>query len=657
MITRTYTLRQVVIFLLFSALLSQAIVSSIGAFYIFSSEQKNLLINQGIGIINNLAHDAEYPLTYSNESDAQDIVDNYLKFINVKHIVFLKNDGEILHQSSDALSNAIKHHVVNDQISKGIELEGDHFNNLNHWVIYSPVIENNEDAVFAGDQSIIGHLYVAIDKSIYNKTLEKIFFNAVISVSLLLVIISGIALRLFNKTTISPIINITNTIRNISENDYRKVEVPTFLYELTEIANAYNQAVVKIEKNSIDLEMQVLKRTEELVYAKEDAENANKSKSVFIGKINHDIKGPLTGIIDAVDLMKDYFINNDNPYINNRLNGLNANAKHLKMLVHDAMDITEIESGKLTFQSVECNLSSIMNDIFLMNKDRCAIRNIDIMITMYNIPKIITTDKEKLYRVLMNLITNSIKFSPDNSTINVRVKMKTLNSDNSGIIKFEVIDEGMGIAEEVVPTIFNAFDRGANDVALKIEGKGLGLSICKEIVTRQGGQIDVVTVYGNGCLFWFVLPITVIDNELVNLSLSSILDKTSEEDFNLSEQSQKPYVLVADDDPNLLTIYKEALNQNFQPILKSNGQDAIDAFNEQDYQLLLLDYDMPFKNGLEVAKSWRETIDPDYQIKVIMISGNDFDMMEELEIKQYVDEIVQKPVTSKQIKSLVEQEL
>ncbi|GAB2609626.1 PAS domain-containing hybrid sensor histidine kinase/response regulator [Belliella aquatica] len=372
---------------------------------------------------------------------------------------------------------------------------------------------------------------------------------------------------------------------------------------------------------------------ETLKNARETAEKANKIKSEFLSMISHELRTPLNAISGSVyTLLQD----EHTPVQASALNTINFAVDNLIIMINDLLDFQKIEAGKLNLEMNPMKLNEViqqvLNGLEFHAKDSQNQLNLH-MEDEVNIR--VLGDKVRLAQVLNNLITNALKFTKKGK-VDVIVKLKP-SASNKAKVYFEVKDTGIGIAKEHQDRIFQDFDQIQHSFSKKYGGTGLGLSITKKLLKRMDSDINVESEVGQGSSFYFEIEFdkleAVIENGIKNPSKPAL-------DF-----SSLKILMAEDNDVNSLVLGKIIKKWGFQHVRVMNGKEAVEAVEEGDYDIVLMDIQMPVMNGFEAT----EKIKSFSSIPVIALTAAaKLEVMENIE-KSGFDGFVAKPIDAAEL--------
>jgi len=320
---------------------------------------------------------------------------------------------------------------------------------------------------------------------------------------------------------------------------------------------------------------------------------ANKSKSRFLSTMSHEIRTPLNAVIALSNIL---LRKDPKPEQIENLETLSFSSKNLLVLINDILDYNKLHVGKLNFEkkdfSLEKVISSIVRSHEILAQERLNTLRIEID---EQVPSYVIGDSARLTQVITNLVNNAIKFTFDGDII-VSVKLESSNSSHSKI-RFSVTDEGIGIKEDKFDLIFERFAQAEDDTTKKYGGTGLGLAICKKIVNLLGGEIDVDSTIGQGTTFSF--DIEYLNSEKKNTPTSS------EANVKIESLAGMRLLVVDDNKINLMVVtqFFEEWGVSYQEAI--SGQEAINYTQNEDFDLVLMDLQMPEMDGYTASKKIR----------------------------------------------------
>ncbi|MBQ9447643.1 MAG: response regulator, partial [Victivallales bacterium] len=383
----------------------------------------------------------------------------------------------------------------------------------------------------------------------------------------------------------------------------------------------------------IILQDKLVQQSQALSDALKAAEQANKAKTAFLSNMSHEIRTPMNAIIGL-----DNIALNDpetTPKIKDYLTKIRGSAHHLLDLINDILDMSRIESGRMTLKNEEFSFSKLIENINTIFSGQCQEKGLDYQCHINgHLDDYYIGDNMKLRQVLINILGNSVKFTPSGGKVDVVVeKIASLNDKST--LRFTIKDTGIGMSKDFLPHIFDAFSQEDGSATNKYGSSGLGLAITKNIVEMMNGNIQVESEKGKGTVF--TVTVTLMDSKMTK-------DKDAEVTINPQEMS----VLIVDDDPVACQHGKLVLEKiGIASEIASSGTEAIEMVKlrharRQPYNLIVVDWKMPEMDGVETARQIRAIVGNESAI-IILTAYRWDDVLEEA-LTAGIDSFIPKPL-------------
>ena len=331
-----------------------------------------------------------------------------------------------------------------------------------------------------------------------------------------------------------------------------------------------------------------------------ELQEASEAKDRFLSTMSHEIRTPLNAVTGLANIL---LMDDHMPEQEENLKALKYSGEHLLGLINDLLDFSKIKSGKLKLVEKEFNLEVLLKNIHSNFAHKADKKELQFEVKWCNkTPFLVIGDGIKLSQVLKNLLSNSFKFTEHGG---IKLTVNNLGVKNNRVdLEFKVIDTGIGIAKEKQETIFESFMQESAETSVKYGGTGLGLAICKRILKLQNSDLEVVSEPGKGSTFSFTLSFK-ISNRLSTYTPDLIQTQPTYKPLHLK-------ILVAEDNKMNVLILKKFLQMwKVDYTLAYNGEEVIEIYNKKDFDLILMDLQMPVMNGYEATKVIRGFSDKD----------------------------------------------
>jgi PAS domain S-box-containing protein len=381
---------------------------------------------------------------------------------------------------------------------------------------------------------------------------------------------------------------------------------------------------------------------QELIEAKEAAEAATRAKSEFLANMSHEIRTPINGIVGMLELLKR---TDPSPRQSEFLRAAATSAESLLRLINDILDFSKIEAGRLTLDLSPFSLRDQMNHLLRPLRLSARRNGLRLICRIDDAaPDLLAGDSGRLGQVLLNLLGNSLKFTHQGEIV-LSVAAESVG-EKEARLRFEVADTGIGIAAEKLETIFESFTQVDTSTTRHYGGTGLGLAISSQLVELMGGSLKVESAPGRGSRFYFTLPFRLHHGAI----------KASRAAASVVGPSRKLRILVVEDNEINRQIVTTLLEERgHSTVVASNGREAVEIAEREEFDLVLMDVQMPVMDGYEATSAIREREKrTGRRMRIIALTAHAMEGDRDLCLEAGMDDYVSKPITAARLLAAVE---
>ena len=408
--------------------------------------------------------------------------------------------------------------------------------------------------------------------------------------------------------------------------------------------NERKQLEFAVNAYSQHLEELVANRTVQLEEAKAIAVAATLAKSAFLANMSHEIRTPLNAITGMVHLVKHAGVS---PEQAERLDKINTASEHLLEIINAVLDLSKIEAGKLVLEELPINVEQLLGSIVVMLQGRAQAKGLDLKSEVLALPQCLLGDPTRLKQALLNYAANAVKFT-ETGSVTLRARLLEEDSD-SALVQFEVVDTGIGIAQEALSKLFAAFEQADNSTTRKYGGTGLGLAITQKLAQLMGGDAGAQSTLGSGSTFWIRIRL----GKISSASALQTIESTEDAELVLKRDFSGRRILLAEDEPINREIAEMMLSELGLIVdFAEDGIAAVDRVRRNTYDLILMDMQMPRMDGLDATREIRK-LSAGASIPILAMTANAFAEDRARCFAAGMNDFITKPVRPKDLFSAI----
>ena len=394
----------------------------------------------------------------------------------------------------------------------------------------------------------------------------------------------------------------------------------------------------------------VMRQAEIMKELKEEAEEANRAKSLFLAKMSHEIRTPINAVLNMNEvILRESREENIKEYAMD----VKSSARTLLGIINDILDLSKIESGNMEIVAVEYEMSSLINDVVNMIYTRAKEKGLDFQVIISpSLPSVLLGDDVRIRQILVNLLTNAVKYT-ETGTVSFVVNGKIVGEEVK--LHFAVRDTGIGIKKEDMPKLYEAFQRIQEVENHYIEGTGLGISITVQLLNMMDSNLQVESIYGKGSTFSFDLVQKIVKEDEIGDFQERIHQLTTAEAHQNLFFAPEAKLLVVDDCDMNRKVFRSLLKETQIQITDvESGAACLEQVKECHYDIIFLDHMMPELDGIETLRQLKTMEENKCKdTPVIMLTANAISGAKELYLKEGFDDFLSKPIVPEKMERMI----
>lgn len=484
-----------------------------------------------------------------------------------------------------------------------------------------------------------------------HKNIQQEFYRAasinLVNAVIVSILLAAITILIFKRQVGNPLNKLAKIAQKIADGELsQRVDVVKHNNEIGLLESSFNKMATQLQETIEGLHQ----NNQDLAITNAKLARATKLKDEFLASMSHELRTPLNAILGLSEALLEEVYGTLTERQSRSLTTINNSGKHLLALINDILDLAKIESGKDKLHLCCVELKYLCNSSLDFVKEQAKKKNLQLEVQIVATEIVcVVLDERKIKQVLINLLTNAVKFTPDGGTI---IFQAWCNLEEEQIV-FQVIDTGIGIKAEDMDKLFASFVQIESSLSRRYEGTGLGLALVKNIVELHGGSISVDSEVDRGSQFTVILPLQQVAEYNTESEAQIVTSLT----VDSAKKSYSRLILLAEDnEANILMMSDYLIARGYKLIFAQNGLEAINQAKEKQPDLILMDIQMPEMDGLEATKHIKR--EPAIsKIPIIALTALTMPGDRESCLAAGVNEYMTKPVSIKNLVATIEQQL